>query len=189
MDIITIFLIAIGLSMDAFAVSIASGFTAKQLRMQYVLKIAFFFGLFQAIMPLIGWSLGYSVKNYLSGIEHWIAFLILSGIGIKMIYEAKIIQKEEKDMVILSTYALFILAIATSIDALAVGLSLSAINISIITPSMIIGIVTFMFCIIGVYVGNRLGHLFESEIEVIGGIILIGIGIKILLDHLGVRIF
>ena len=170
--------------MDAFAVSITSGFTAKQLRLPYALKIAFFFGLFQAIMPLIGWSLGYGIRDYLSEIDHWIAFIILSFIGGKMIYEAKIIKKEEKDILILTTYALLILSIATSIDALAVGLSLSAINISILTPALIIGIVTFIFCIIGVFIGNRFGHLFESEIETIGGLILIGIGIKILIEHI-----
>lgn len=184
MDFFTIFFIALGLAMDAFAVSITSGFTVRILKIQYAFKIALFFGLFQAIMPLLGWIAGYSIKDFISAIDHWVAFGLLSFIGIKMIYEASLIKKEEEDLLILSLYSLFLLSIATSIDAFAVGFSLSALNISILNPAIIIGIITFLLSFLGVYIGNRFGHLFESKIEIAGGLILIGIGFKILIEHL-----
>lgn len=185
MDTLTVLFIALGLSMDAFAVSITSGFTVRQLKIHYALKIALFFGLFQAIMPLLGWTAGFGLRDFISSIDHWIAFVLLTAIGIKMIYEARIIKEEEKEVVILSIYALLLLSIATSIDAFAVGFSLSALNVSIVNPALIIGIITFILSFAGVFIGNRFGHLFESKIEIVGGIILIGIGIKILIEHLG----
>lgn len=185
MDTITVLFIALGLAMDAFAVSITSGFTVRKLKIHYALKIALFFGLFQAIMPLLGWAAGFGLRDFISSIDHWIAFVLLTAIGIKMIYESRIIKEEEREVIILSIYALLLLSIATSIDAFVVGFSLSAINVSIINPALIIGIVTFFLSLLGVFIGNRFGHLFESKIEIAGGVILIGIGIKILLEHLG----
>lgn len=185
MDNTTILFIALGLAMDAFAVSITSGFTVRQLKIHYALKIALFFGLFQAIMPVMGWAAGFGLRDFISSVDHWIAFVLLTAIGIKMIYESRAIKKEEKEVVILSIYALLLLSIATSIDAFAVGFSLSALNVSIINPALIIGIITFMLSFAGVFIGNRFGHLFESKIEIVGGVILIGIGIKILLEHSG----
>lgn len=184
MDLFTIFFIALGLAMDAFAVSITSGFTAKTLKIQYAMKIALFFGFFQALMPLLGWSAGFGIKDFLSAVDHWIAFGLLSFIGIKMIYEATLIKKEEKEIAILSLYALLLLSIATSIDAFAVGLSLSALDVAILSPAIIIGVVTFVISFLGVYIGNRFGHFFESKIEIAGGLIMIGIGLKILIEHL-----
>jgi len=184
MDIISIIFIAFGLAMDAFAVSITSGLTIKQLRINDALKIAIFFGSFQAIMPLIGWSAGLSFRDFISGIDHWIAFGLLSLIGCKMIYESSKMEVNSKKIDPLNVSVLLMLSIATSIDALAVGLSLSFLNVSIALPAIIIGVVTFLLSIFGVYLGNRFGHYFERKIEIIGGLILIGIGIRILINHL-----
>jgi putative Mn2+ efflux pump MntP len=185
MNLLSILFIAFGLSMDAFAVSITSGTTIKQLRINSAAKIAVFFGGFQAIMPLIGWTAGLSVKNLIiSSIDHWIAFTLLSLIGCKMIYESFKIETIERRNNPLNIYVLLVLSIATSIDALAVGLSLSFLNTTIILPVIIIGTVTFLLSFLGVVIGDRFGHFFENKIEVIGGLILIGIGIKILIESL-----
>jgi putative Mn2+ efflux pump MntP len=184
MDIISITFIAFGLAMDAFAVSITSGLTIKHLRINHALKIAIFFGSFQSIMPLIGWSAGLGFRNYISGIDHWIAFGLLGIVGCKMIYESSKMGANNKKIDPLNVYVLLMLSIATSIDALAVGLSLSFLNLSIILPAVIIGMITFLLSIFGVYFGNRFGHYFEKKIEIIGGLILIGIGIRILISHL-----
>ena len=184
MDIISIIFIAFGLAMDSFAVSITSGITIKSLRINNALKIAIFFGLFHAIMPLIGWLAGLSFRDLISDVDHWIAFGLLCIIGCKMIYESSKMELNKKKINPLNFYVLMMLSIATSIDALAVGLSLSFINVSIVLPVIIIGIVTFLLSLLGVYFGNRFGHYFERKIEFIGGLILICIGIKILIEHL-----
>ena len=184
MDAITIIAIAFGLAMDAFAVSITSGITIKNLKVNNALKIALFFGLFQAIMPLVGWLAGLSLRGFIAEIDHWIAFGLLCIIGFKMIYESSKMEANNKKIDPLNVYVLLMLSIATSIDALAVGLSLSFLNVSIALPAIIIGVVTFLLSIFGVYFGNRFGHYFERKIEIIGGLILIGIGVKILIDHL-----
>ena len=184
MDIISIIFIAFGLAMDAFAVSITSGSTIKSLKINNALKIGIFFGLFQAIMPLIGWLAGLSFRDFISGVDHWIAFGLLSVIGCKMIYESSKMELNKKKINPLNVYVLLMLSVATSIDALAVGLSLSFLNVSIALPAIIIGIVTFLLSVLGVYFGNRFGHYFERKIEIIGGLILICIGIKILIEHL-----
>lgn len=184
MDIIIIIFIAFGLAMDAFAVSITSGLTIKHLRINNALKIAIFFGSFQAIMPLIGWSAGFGFRDFISGVDHWVTFGLLSIVGCKMIYESSKMGSNEKKIDPLNVYVLFILSIATSIDALAVGLSLSFLNVPIALPAIIIGVVAFLLSLVGVYIGNRIGHFFERKIEIIGGVILIGIGVKILIEHL-----
>lgn len=183
MNTVTVLFIAFGLAMDAFAVSVTSGFTIKYLRINHALRLAAFFGSFQAIMPVIGWLAGFSLRDFISGIDHWIAFGLLSIIGIKMIFESTKLKPDRK-IDPLNVYVLLILSIATSIDALAIGLTLSILNISIVTPALIIGIITFLLSFIGVYIGDRFGHFFENKIEVVGGLILIGIGIKILIEHL-----
>ena len=170
--------------MDAFAVSITSGLTIKSLKINNALKIAIFFGLFQAIMSLIGWLAGLSFRDFISDVDHWMAFGLLSVIGCKMIYESSKMELNKKKINPLNIYVLLVLSVATSIDALAVGLSLSFLKVSIVLPAVIIGIVTFLLSIIGVYFGNRFGHYFERKIEIFGGLILICIGIKILIEHL-----
>ncbi|HOW28588.1 MAG TPA: manganese efflux pump MntP family protein [Elusimicrobiota bacterium] len=185
MDLLTTLLIAIGLSMDAFAVAVASGIALNNLKTKDALTIATSFGLFQAVMPVLGWWTGLSLRQFISGIDHWIAFGLLSAIGVKMIYEATRLDDDEKPMSSLRFRVLLLLAIATSIDALAVGLSFAFLHVPIIAPSLIIGAVTFVLSFAGVYLGRRVGHLFENKIEILGGLILIGIGLKILLQHLG----
>jgi len=188
MKFLEILLIALGLSMDAFAVSVASGATMKRLHLPNALKMAVFFGGFQALMPVLGWAAGLSMKDFISGWDHWIAFGLLSAVGGKMIYEAFKIQEEEDcggKTCPFDTGTLTVLAIATSIDALAVGLTFSMLQVSIIAPVLIIGLVTFLMSVAGVKLGSTGGHFFEHKMEAAGGFILIAIGLKILLGHLG----
>lgn len=184
MDILNITFIAFGLAMDAFAVSITSGLSIKNLKAKHALRIALFFGLFQAIMPLIGWVSGLSIIDLILNIDHWVAFILLSFIGCKMIYESTKIESDKIKTNPLNIHTLLLLSIATSIDALAVGVSFAFLQISIITPVIIIGLITFILSFVGVFIGDLKGHLFQGKIEILGGIILIGIGLKILLEHL-----
>ena len=190
MDFLQIFLIALALSMDALAVSVVNGFIIKNLHYTHALRIAFFFGLFQAVMPILGWAAGFYFRAYIESIDHWIAFSLLAFIGGKMIYESTIVKQNvceignNKSKNCLNFSTLIILSIATSIDALAVGISFSVLHINIIEPVLIIGAVTFVICLAGVYIGDRIGHFFEDKLEIAGGIILIIMGFKILLSHL-----
>lgn len=184
MSFLTIVLIALGLSMDAFAVAVANGVSLKQCRAKHALLIASFFGAFQAIMPIIGWLAGLSLKNFISNIDHWIAFGLLAFIGGKMILESLELKEAGGRNQDLCLKRLFLLSIATSIDAVAVGLSFAFINVSIAAPALIIGIVTFVVSFMGVFIGKKVGHFFENKIGIIGGVILIGIGLKILIEHL-----
>ena len=189
MAILEILLIALGLSMDAFAVALASGATMKRLHLPNALKMALFFGGFQALMPVVGWAAGLSMKDFISGWDHWIAFGLLLAVGGKMIYEAFKIKEEEEcggpKTCPVDTGTLTVLAIATSIDALAVGLTFSLLQLSIIGPVLVIGVVTFLMSVAGVKIGSAGGHFFEHKMEAAGGFILIAIGLKILLGHLG----
>ncbi len=184
MHILTIMFIALGLAMDAFAVSISSGITIKHQRFKNALKVAIFFGGFQAIMPILGWFAGYNLREFISDIDHWAAFGLLSIIGCKMIYDSIKRGSDKKETNIMNLYVLLILSIATSIDALAVGVSFAFLEIVIWTPVIIIGIITFILSFIGVYIGNKLGHFCKNQIGIVGGLILIGIGIKILVEHI-----
>ncbi|MCK4271119.1 manganese efflux pump [bacterium] len=184
MNIVTIVFVAFGLAMDAFAVSIASGVAIKNLRINHAFRIALFFGLFQAVMPVIGWLAGIGLKDFICGVDHWIAFGLLSMIGCKMIYESTKLETERKKINPLNVSVLLMLSIATSIDALAVGVSFAFIQMAIITPIIVIGIVTFLLSYLGTFVGNKFGHFFERKIELAGGLILIGMGTKILIEHL-----
>lgn len=188
MNIVTILLIALGLAMDAFAVSVATGFSATRFRLVPALRMAISFGFFQAIMPLIGWYAGQGLRTLISGVDHWIAFALLAAVGGKMIYESRHIRDDEEEQRdhdgSVSFCRLMFLSVATSIDALAVGLSLSFLNVAIALPATVIGIVTLILSLAGVYIGRRVGHLFENKIELIGGLILVGIGIKIVIEHL-----
>jgi len=185
--ILEILLIALGLAMDAFAVSVASGATMKKLEIKNALKMGLFFGGFQTFMPVIGWFAGIGMKTYITGWDHWVAFGLLLFVGGKMIYESIIIKEDEcsgKNCPF-DTGVLFILAVATSIDALAVGITFSVLSISILLPVVTIGVVTFVLSVAGVQIGVKGGHFFEHKIEIAGGVILLLIGFKILLGHLG----
>ena len=183
MDITTL-LIAVALAMDSFSVAIANGLATKKIKNAKAIKIAAFFGFFQAIMPIIGWYAGAHILDLISEVDHWIAFILLAFIGSRMIYES--IKKEPNSIISsLSIKVLLILSIATSIDALAVGLSLYVLNISIITLAIVTGVITFTLSFFGVYIGSRFGYSLRNRVESLGGIILVIIGFRILLEHLG----
>ncbi|MFH0800245.1 MAG: manganese efflux pump MntP family protein [Pseudomonadota bacterium] len=184
MSLPTIILIAIGLAMDCFAVSVVCGFTSKKLKVRHAFRIASFFGLFQALMPVIGWFAGIGFRQYIGEFDHFIAFGLLLFIGGKMVYESTQLEEDKKAIDPLKFHVLIVLSIATSIDALAVGLGLSFLNVTIATPVIIIGATTFIISLAGLYIGKRFGHFFEKKAELVGGLILIGIGIKILVQHL-----
>lgn len=183
MSFLTNFLLALGLSMDAFAVSMSSGTTIRPFRLKDALKLAFFFGGFQALMPVLGWLGGSAISGFISDYAPWIAFGLLVFIGGKMIYEALYGDPEGK-LNSLNYSVLLVLSIATSIDALAVGISFAFLNTPILEPAIIIGCVTFFVSLFGAILGYRIGHFFEHEVEIIGGLILIGLGGKILAEHL-----
>ena len=190
MSILTIILTGIGLSMDAFAVSLSKGFCLRRNIFRNAFKISIFFGVSQAIMPLIGWLCGIYFENYIKSIDHWIAFILLSLLGGKMIYES--IREDDSETSIecsleeeeLKSKELLILAVATSIDALAVGISFAFLNVNIVNSMTIIGVVTFIICFVGVYLGKAIGNILKKYSEIIGGVILIFIGCKILIEHL-----
>jgi putative Mn2+ efflux pump MntP len=183
MALITIMVIAVGLAMDAFAVSIVSGSAYKRLNIKHAFRIAFFFGGFQAFMPLIGSLAGLTVREYTANYDHWIAFVLLAGVGGKMIYEAFKIGPADNSLNPANIFVLLVLSVATSIDALAVGVTLSFLKVPIAAAVTIIGLVTFILSYVGVFIGKKFGHFFESKIEAVGGLILIGLGAKILIQH------
>jgi putative Mn2+ efflux pump MntP len=184
MSMLSIVGMAFALALDAFAVSITGGVVIKERKVRHAVRIALFFGGFQAVMPLLGWLAGAGLKGWLGGFEHWLAFGLLTFIGCKMIYEAFKLEPIERARNILAVSALLLLSIATSIDALAVGVTLSVLHEPIMLPAIIIGVITFAVSLIGVFIGDRCGHLFESKIEVVGGLVLIGIGVRILVEHI-----
>lgn len=182
-------LLGVGLAMDAFAVSICKGLAMRKVNKKQAVVIALFFGGFQAIMPIVGWFLCKGFQNYIEAFDHWIAFALLAFIGMKMIIET--LSEKEEDVVVeemdppLDMKEMLMLAIATSIDALAVGISLAALDRPIVESSAIIGVVTFVISIIGVYIGNFFGNRYKKRAELVGGIILVLIGVKILCEHMG----
>jgi putative Mn2+ efflux pump MntP len=177
--------IAMGLAMDAFAVSIVSGSIYKEMHVAHALRMALFFGAFQAIMPLIGYATGQTFACRMEAWDHWIAFGLLAAIGGKMVYEAfKIEEVESKPKDPSNLIVLLVLSVATSIDALAVGITLSLVTQFIVYAVVLIGIITFALSYAGYEIGRRVGHFFENKIEILGGLILIGIGTKILISHL-----
>jgi putative Mn2+ efflux pump MntP len=184
MHLATTTFLALGLAMDAFAVSISSGITIKNPRIEQALKIAIFFGAFQAIMPVVGWLAGLGLRELIAQVDHWIAFGLLFLIGCRMIYESTKARSERKVLNPLGLGVLLLLSVATSIDALAAGVSLAFLKMSIVLPVIIIGAVTLVLSFLGVFVGDRSGHLFENKAECVGGLVLIGIGTKILIEHL-----
>jgi manganese efflux pump family protein len=195
MSLVSILLTSFALSMDAFAVSVTKGITIKNITKKTAFKIAFFFGLFQGAMPLIGWSLGIKFEGYIKAFDHWIALILLSFLGIKMIYES---IKDSKDHnahenieVVtdidydINMKDLITLSIATSIDALAVGVSFAFLNINIIPVVTAIAIITFIMCFIGVLIGSKIGYKLKDYAGIVGGAILIFIGFSIFNEHTG----
>ena len=176
--------LALGLAADAFAVSLTSGLLIQRIKINKALKIALFFGGFQCLMPLIGWGAGINFIHLLANLDHWIAFGLLSFIGGKMIYESCQLENEREKFNPLDLYTLLVLAIATSIDALAAGLGLSLLQISIVLAASLIGIITFCLSFIGVFIGHKIGDKLNNQIEIMGGLVLIFIGSKILFEHL-----
>lgn len=178
MDIITIILIAVGLASDAFFVAMTKGMVIKS-TVKHGLIIAILFGGFQAIMTILGWILGIPLETFVSTLAPWIAFILISAVGIKMIYESFSDDKDDNNNFYLNE--IFILAIATSIDAFVVGISFALLKTPILEPFIIIGFMAFALSFIGVYLGKKLGHLFGQEIEILGGVILIVIGLYLLI--------
>lgn len=184
MSFLEISLIGVGLAMDAFAVSICKGLAMKKMSYQKAIIIALFFGGFQALMPALGYILGTAFASKIAAIDHWIAFILLGLIGINMIKEA--LSKDEDECLddTLRFGDLIMLSIATSVDALAVGITFAFFNVSIVLSTTVIGIITFIICVIGVKVGNVFGEKYKSKAELAGGVLLIIMGCKILMDHL-----
>lgn len=184
MGFVEIVIIGIGLAMDAFAVSICKGLSTRKLEMKHALICGGYFGLFQGLMPLIGYILGVQFKNKIESIDHWIAFILLGLIGLNMIKEAF-----GEDAVCdpdFSLKAMLPLAVATSIDALAIGVTFAFLSVNILYAIMIIGITTFVISMLGVKIGHVFGSQYKSKAEIAGGVILILMGIKILCEHLGI---
>lgn len=190
---IELFLLGIGLAMDAFAVSVCKGLGMRRLNKKQTLIIGLYFGGFQALMPLIGWLLGSQFQKYITSIDHWIAFILLGFIGGKMMLEAIREWNEEETVDVMDAPLdhknMLVLAVATSIDALAVGITFAFLDTPIIEAITIIGITTMVISIIGVVVGNFFGSRYKSKAEFIGGLILVLLGLKILLEHLGILVF
>lgn len=183
MSFVSLFLIAVGLSMDAFAVSVCKGLSMGKIQWKYALYTGVYFGGFQAFMPFLGYLLGSQFKEAITSIDHWIAFVLLGIIGLNMIHESR---DKECPSPSFDVKTMTLLAVATSIDALAVGITFAFLQVNIVPAVLFIGCTTFVLSIAGVAVGNVFGSKYKSRAEVAGGIILILMGLKILLEHLGV---
>lgn len=186
MSFLELLLISIGLAMDAFAVSVCKGISMRKLSYRKAVIIAFFFAAFQAVMPFIGYHLGFAFSNKISAFDHWIISILLVFIGFNMIKGA---LTNEKDCILeeelsLRFFDLTALAIATSIDALAIGVGFAFLQVDIITSVFSIGIITFIMCVVGVKIGNVFGERFSSKAEFMGGVILLLLGIKVLMEHM-----
>ena len=191
--VIELFLLGVGLSMDAFAVSVCKGLGMRKLSKKQALIIGLYFGGFQALMPFVGWLLGSQFQKYITSIDHWIAFILLGFIGGKMMIEAVREWNEEEVVDVMDAPIdhknMLVLAVATSIDALAVGITFAFLGTPIVEAITIIGITTMVISIAGVVVGNFFGSRYKSKAEFIGGLILVLLGLKILLEHLGILVF
>lgn len=183
MGIIELIILSIGLAMDALAVAICKGLSMAKMSWKKACIVGAYFGIFQAGMPLIGYLLGINFQSKITHIDHWIAFILLGIIGINMIKEA-ISNKEDKSNDSVKFKDMIILAIATSIDALAVGITFAFLNVDILIAITLIGVITFIISVVGVKIGNIFGDKYEKKAELAGGLILILLGLKILLEHL-----
>lgn len=189
LSLLELFLIAVGLSMDAFAVAICKGLSTKKLKLRHYLIIGLWFGGFQAIMPTIGYLLGSTFERYITAVDHWVAFVLLTLIGASMIREA-LSKEEDKVNDSFAFMTMLLLALATSIDALAVGITFALLpDVNIVAAVCFIGSITFILSAIGLKVGNVFGLRYKAKAEFVGGAILILIGLKILLEHLGILNF
>ena len=192
MDLLTLLTLAVGLAMDAFAVSICKGLAMREKVLKKGIIVGLWFGGFQALMPFLGWALGIRFQKYITSVDHWITFFLLLFIGGKMVIEAvrdKDVQEIGAKDLPLDHKEMLLLAVATSIDALAVGITFAFLNVSIMEACLIIGCTTFVLSVIGVVVGNFFGTRYKRKAEIAGGVILILIGLKILLEHLGIIAF
>lgn len=190
MGLVELFILAVGLSMDAFAVSICKGLSVKKVGVKECCIVGVWFGGFQALMPLLGYLLGSQFKDYITSVDHWIAFVLLLIIGVNMIRESR--EKDEDEEVCpkeknpFAFKTMLMLAVATSIDALAVGITLAFLNVALVPSVTFIGATTFVISAIGIRIGNIFGMKYKAKAEFVGGLILICIGVKILLEHLGI---
>lgn len=184
MGIVELFLVAVGLSMDAFAVAVCKGLSVSEVKKKHLLIVGAYFGGFQALMPLIGYLLGYRFRHFITSVDHWIAFILLGIIGFNMIRESRGESESMDDS--FSVGAMLPLAVATSIDALAVGVTFAFLDVNIVPAICFIGSITFCLSVIGIKIGAIFGSKCKSYAELSGGIILILMGIKILLEHLGI---
>ena len=180
-----LFILAVGLSMDAFAVSICKGLSIRQLKLRQALIVGVWFGTFQALMPAVGWLLGSAFTDLIESVDHWIAFVLLSLIGGNMIRESFSQEEEDADPS-LAPVTMLLLAVATSIDALAVGITFAFLRVDILPAVALIGVCTFLISAVGVKIGNVFGSRYKSTAELAGGAVLVLIGVKILLEHLGI---
>ncbi|MCM2265322.1 MAG: manganese efflux pump MntP family protein [Desulfuromonadales bacterium] len=185
MDILTLLGIAVALAMDAFAVALGTGMNLATLTGRHLFRLGFHFGLFQALMPVIGWLAGLTVQQRIAAWDHWIAFGLLAFVGGHMLWEARAEAHEEKSANDPTRgLSLVLLSVATSIDALAVGFSLSMLGVSIWTPALVIGLVAGVLTVVGMLLGRKVGDRWGPRVEIVGGLVLIGIGVKILVEHL-----
>ena len=186
MEFLSIILIAVSLAADAFVISLTTGVAVKEYRLKFSIILGLYFGIFQMMMPIIGFFVAYSFYGYIADYDHWIVFVLLSFIGGKMIYES--FQNDEISVAnadILAFKNVIPLAVATSLDALAIGVSFAFMSVDVVFPAVVIGVVTFFASAAGVFIGNKIGCIFKRGAEVAGGLILIALGIKILIEHLG----
>jgi putative Mn2+ efflux pump MntP len=188
MSLLELFILAVGLSMDAFAVSICKGLSIRSLKLRQALIVGLWFGVFQALMPAIGYLLGSSFAGLIQSVDHWIAFVLLALIGGNMIREGIGGDEEDCDPS-LAFGVMFMLAVATSIDALAVGVTFAFLGVDLIPAVTLIGVTTFVISAVGVKIGNVFGSRYKAKAEIFGGAVLVLIGVKILLEHLGVLPF
>lgn len=184
MGFVELFLIAVGLSMDAFAVSVCKGLSVQKLEKKHMALVGLYFGGFQFLMPVLGYLLGARFESFITNVDHWIAFALLLVIGGNMIKES--FGEAEKLNDDFGFKTMLMLAVATSIDALAVGITFAFLQVRILPAALLIGVTTFCLSALGIYIGNRFGARYKSRAELAGGIILILIGVKILLEHLGI---
>lgn len=185
MDWLTLFFIALALAMDAFAVALGVGISVSPLTGRHLFRLGFHFGLFQALMPIIGWLAGLSIRTWIEAYDHWIAFALLLFVGGKMLFEAFHDDPDKnKEQDPTRGLTLIILSLATSIDALAVGLTLAMLGVSVWVPSLVIGVVAGVLTLAGMLLGRRVGSLWGKRVEIFGGVVLCAIGVKILLQHL-----